>query len=142
MGAAVALLSGLVFGVGLGIAGMTDPAKILAFLDLLGHWSPALMAVMGGAIAVHAVGYRFIRNRRAAPRWGTAFHEPTATTIDARLLGGAALFGVGWGITGFCPGPGIVSLANVAKGAAAPAVFVAAMIAGMLLQRLLGRHRQ
>ncbi len=125
-----AYVAGLVFGVGLVLAGMVDPAKVIAFLDFFGAWDPSLMFVMGGAIAVHFVLFRVI-TRRASPLFDARFDLPTRRELDARLLGGAALFGVGWGLAGYCPGPGIVGLGT---GSGPALVFVAAMTAGIWLQ--------
>jgi len=123
-----ALGAGALFGVGLAVSGMTMPSKVMGFLDVLGAWDPSLAFVMIGAIAVHAVAYRLI-TRRSSPLVDTRFHLPTRKDIDARLVLGAALFGVGWGLAGYCPGPGLVS----AAGGAVPAlVFVAGMTLGML----------
>jgi len=124
------LVSGLLFALGLGISGMTKQTKVLGFLDLTGKWDPSLAFVMIGAIAVHFVAIRIVR-RRSKPLFGEEFHLPTAKDLDARLLSGAALFGVGWGLGGFCPGPGLVS---VLSGAKAPIVFVVAMTLGMVIQ--------
>lgn len=135
MRAVVALVCGVVFGAGLAIAGMTNPAKVLAFLDLAGAWDPTLAFVMGGALAVSAVGYAIAR-RRPRPWLADAFAIPTLQDLDARLLGGAALFGVGWGLVGLCPGP---ALASLARGSADVIVFVAAMVAGVLAHRLATR---
>ena len=121
-----ALLSGLVFGVGLCISGMTDPRNVLAFLDVTGHWSPNLAGVMIGAIAVHAAWLRWGTQNAA----GAAFSLAPRGRLDGALLGGAAVFGVGWGLAGYCPGPSLVALGT---GAAAPLVFVAAMLVGMAL---------
>jgi len=122
-----AFVAGLVFVLGLGIAGMTDPNKVLAFLDVGGHFDPSLMAVMGGGVAVCLVGYRLVL-RRQRPALSHKFHLPRQTRIDARLVIGAVLFGVGWGLSGYCPGP---ALASVVTGAPSALVFVAAMFAGM-----------
>ncbi len=129
---ATSFASGLVFAVGLGLAGMTRPAKVIAFLDVAGRWDASLGFVMVGAIAVHAALYRRIV-RRPLPLAADRFSIPPRTAVDARLVAGAALFGVGWGLAGYCPGPAIVSLAS---GAAAPAVFVVAMLGGMRFARL------
>lgn len=126
-----ALLSGAVFGVGLVIAGMTDPRKVLAFLDLAGPWDPSLAFVLGGAVLVAALAYA-LAARRSAPVFGDRFHRPGATRIDRGLVIGAALFGVGWGISGYCPGPAIATLAFGNREAW---VFVPAMLAGAGLQR-------
>ncbi len=129
----VAYLAGALFGAGLLLAGMTDPARVLGFLDVLGDWDPTLAFVMIGAIAVHATTYQLIR-RRPSPLFDSTFHLPTRNDLDARLLAGAALFGVGWGLAGFCPGPALVAAAS---GASTALVFVAAMIAGMFVQHAL-----
>ena len=122
-----AILSGLVFGIGLIASGMTDPAKIKGFLDLFGAWDPSLALVMGGAIAVGAVA--FVLARRRTMSWTGAHMEiPTSTVIDRRLLLGGVLFGAGWGIAGYCPGPAIVS---ASAGSMAALGFVAAMLIGM-----------
>lgn len=128
-----ALLAGLLFGVGLCISGMTDPHNVLAFLDVTGHWSPKLAGVMLGAIFVHAAWLRWGTPRAPSPALSLA---PPAR-VNAALLGGAALFGVGWGLAGYCPGPAIVALGS---GAIAPLVFVTAMLAGMALNHLLNRE--
>lgn len=139
--AAVALGSGMLFGAGLAISGMTKPAKVIGFLDLFGAWDPSLAFVMMGAIAVHLLAYRLMR-RRPAPLLAPAFSIPTRRDIDLRLVVGSALFGIGWGLGGYCPGPGITSLAT---GATSMAVFVLAMLAGMFaaarIESLLGRGR-
>jgi uncharacterized protein len=124
-----AFVSGVIFAVGLAIGGMTKPAKVAGFLDFTGNWDPSLMFVMGGAVMTHAILYRVIR-KRPTPLFTTAFAIPTRTDIDPRLLGGAALFGIGWGLSGFCPGPAITSLAS---GQTPVLVFVAAMLGGMYL---------
>jgi len=126
-----ALLSGLVFGAGLALAGMTNPAKVLSFLDVAGAWDPTLALVMGSALGVNAVAF-VLTQRRAKPLFADAFVLPTRTDLDARLLGGAALFGVGWALVGLCPGP---ALASLARGEGEVLAFVAAMCAGMLVAR-------
>ena len=120
-------LVGLLFGLGLIVAGMTDPAKVLGFLDLAGTWDPSLAFVMGGGILV-GLGAFATAKKRTTTFFGGAMHLPTSTVIDKRLIGGGLLFGAGWGLAGFCPGPAIVSL-----GAGQPkaAVFVVAMLVGM-----------
>jgi len=125
-------LCGVVFGAGLAISGMTNPAKVLAFLDVFGRWDPTLAFVMGGALAVTASGYVLARGR-ARPWLAETFAIPTRSDIDARLLGGAALFGAGWGIVGLCPGP---ALANLSRGSVEIDIFVGAMIAGVVLYRV------
>ena len=122
-------LAGLLFGLGLMLAGMTDPSKVLAFLDLASAWDPSLALVMGGGIAV-GLGAFTLAKGRSKTLLGSAIFLPQATVIDRRLLGGSALFGVGWGLAGFCPGPALVSLG---LGDAKVWVFVAAMVAGMLV---------
>jgi len=126
-----AIGSGLVFGAGLALSDMTNPAKVQNFLDFLGSWDPSLALVMGGALAVSALGYRIAR-RRGSPLLATRFSIPTRRELDPELLSGAALFGVGWGVGGFCPGP---ALAGLLQGAAGVYVFVAAMLGGIALHR-------
>lgn len=121
-------VSGVLFALGLGISGMTHPEKIIAFLDVTGNWDPSLMLVMVGAIGVYSVGYRWVR-RNEAPLFADAFSVPDRRDVDRRLVGGAALFGIGWGLGGFCPGPSIVALFS---GAPAVFVFVASMLVGMV----------
>ena len=118
---------GLLFGLGLVISGMANPAKIINFLDLAGTWDPSLAFVMGGAVIVTFIGYRLVWTR-GQPLLSAKFHLPTRTDIDARLIGGPALFGVGWGLSGFCPGPALTALGLGASGTLA---FVPAMFAGM-----------
>jgi uncharacterized protein len=137
MAALLALLSGLVFGLGLILAGMTDPLKVKGFLDLAGAWDPSLALVMGGAIAVGVVA--FARAARRQTTWtGAPMDIPAIGRIDGRLLVGGVLFGVGWGIAGFCPGPALVALGS---GLPQAGVFVGAMLVGMLLHDLLARGR-
>jgi len=124
-----ALGCGLLFGVGLCISGMTHPANIIAFLDVAGAWSPNLAGVMFGAIAVHASWLRWTARRDAATA-KNSLQPASGKRIDGALVGGAALFGIGWGVSGYCPGPAIVALGSGALGAI---VFVVAMAAGMLL---------
>jgi hypothetical protein len=123
-----ALFSGTLFGAGLAVAQMTNPAKVLGFLDIAGAWDPSLACVMGAALAVSAIAYRI--------RGGVAVAQ--ASAIDMRLLGGAALFGLGWGLAGFCPGPAVASLVT---GSGQVALFVASMIAGMGLYRFVVEAR-
>ena len=127
------LLAGLIFGLGLLISGMANPAKVQNFLDLAGTFDPSLIFVMAGAVMVTFAGYRLVL-RRPRPVLAERFYLPTAKDIDARLIGGAALFGIGWGLSGFCPGPAIVSLPLLATGTL---VFVPAMLAGIAVTRLL-----
>lgn len=134
----VSLFAGSVFGLGLAIAEMTNPLKVLAFLDLAGDWDPSLAFVMGGAVAVTALAFRFIL-KRPVPFFGNRFHLPTLTRIDRRLLTGAALFGIGWGLAGYCPGP---ALATVLSGNSETWLFVPAMLVGGALQRWQDRQRR
>jgi 2',3'-cyclic-nucleotide 2'-phosphodiesterase (5'-nucleotidase family) len=131
----VALLSGTLFGAGLALSGMTNPQKVQNFLDVAGSWDPSLAFVMGGALAVTAVGYQLSR-RRHAPLYAERFPEPPAAGIDRRLTIGAALFGIGWGLVGLCPGP---ALANLARPSGPTLLFVASMLIGMALFQLRGR---
>jgi uncharacterized membrane protein YedE/YeeE len=127
---------GLIFGLGLVIAGMSNPAKVLNFLDVAGIGSgvgdPSLAFVLAGAIAVTFVGYKLVL-RRGQPIFGETFHLPTAQDIDARIIAGPAIFGIGWGLAGFCPGPAFTALTSGVPAA----IFVAAMLAGMLAARTL-----
>ncbi|PZQ71692.1 MAG: hypothetical protein DI563_17240 [Variovorax paradoxus] len=127
MNALTALLAGLVFGAGLLLSGMADPAKVLGFLDLAGIWDPSLAFVMAGAIAVAAPAFAWVRVRNAAWR-GAAVQLPTGRAIDRRLMAGSVVFGIGWGLAGFCPGPAVVALG---MGVGQAVVFVVAMLLGM-----------
>ena len=129
-----ALVSGLIFGIGLVISGMTEPAKVIGFLDVAGDWDPTLAFVMGGAIAMHAP-LKWFFARREAPLFADRFHLPTATIIDKKLITGAALFGIGWGLAGFCPGPALTSMATSTNAL----TLAAAMVIGMALHGLLAR---
>ena len=135
-------LIGLLFGLGLLLSGMTDPGKVLAFLDLFGAWDPSLALVMGGAIGVGSFAFALAK-KRTTDLFGGAIRLPTATRIDLRLVLGALIFGAGWGLAGFCPGPAWVSLAG---GQPKAAIFFAAMVAGMavfeLAERFLHRSDQ
>ncbi|MDD9909488.1 MAG: YeeE/YedE family protein [Ahrensia sp.] len=124
---AMGFLCGLIFGVGLVISGMANPAKVLNFLDVFGNWDPSLAFVMGSAVLVTFVGYRWVLGR-AAPLFDARFHLPTRSDIDGQLLTGAGLFGIGWGLGGFCPGPAYVALPLASFGIAA---FFPAMLIGM-----------
>lgn len=136
-----ALLSGLVFGIGLIVSGMANPAKVLGFLDVFGKWDPSLAFVMAGAIAVGVVAFAVAR-RRATSFLGEDMKLPANRRLDVRLVGGSLLFGLGWGVAGFCPGPGLVALG---MGEAKAVLFVSAMLAGMgifeLLERGASSHR-
>jgi uncharacterized membrane protein YedE/YeeE len=131
-------LIGLLFGTGIVVSGMSNPAKVLNFFDVFGTWDPSLAFVMGGALLVTFVGYRLVL-KRPAPAFDTSFHLPTKSKLDLPLLGGAATFGVGWGITGFCPGGSIPAF-----GLAEPSalIFIAAMVVGIALARIAGNVRQ
>ncbi|SHI36922.1 hypothetical protein SAMN04488012_101158 [Palleronia salina] len=124
-------LVGLVFGVGISISGMANPAKVLNFFDIAGAWDPSLIFVMGGALVTTFLGYKLVFGR-AAPVFDSAFSLPTARAIDAKLVGGAAVFGIGWGIAGFCPGG---SLPALGTGRVEVFLFVAAVVAGLLIAR-------
>jgi uncharacterized protein len=124
-----AFLCGLIFGFGLLVSQMSNPAKVLNFLDFAGTWDPSLAFVMGGAVVTTAIGYR-LAWRSKSPLYDAIFHLPQKTRIDVRLVGGAALFGIGWGLVGFCPGPALTALSF---GGWPTLLFVAAMIAGMII---------
>lgn len=136
MNVLAALFAGLLFGLGLIVAGMSDPARVIGFLDLAGKWNPSLAFVMGGALIVGLVAFRLAR-RRTMTFLGGAMHMPMLKDIDRRLVLGSAAFGAGWGIAGFCPGPALVVLA---AGNQKALVFVAAMLAGMVLYELADRY--
>lgn len=130
-----ALFCGLIFGLGLALSGMTDTAKVLGFLDLFGTWVPDLAFVMGGAVCVTLISFRFV-HRRDKPLFDSDFKLPTSTQLDGRLLGGAAIFGIGWGLYGYCPGPAISALVYLD---AKTLMFVVAMLCGMALSNRLKR---
>jgi len=132
------LLAGLVFGLGLILSGMASPAKVLGFLDLAGPWDPSLALVMAGAIAVGLVAF-FVARNRTVSFLGAEMKLPTARHIDRRLVVGSLVFGIGWGIAGFCPGPGLVALG---MGEVKAIVFVAAMLLGMGLFEWVERRKQ
>lgn len=127
----IAFVAGSIFGLGLTVSRMIDPAKVLGFLDIAGAWDPSLALVMAGALAVMAIAFRIVTGR-SAPIVGQAFQIPTRRDVDSRLVTGAVMFGVGWGLVGFCPGPAISGLA---LGRYEVIVFVLAMLAGMAAQR-------
>jgi len=135
MQAITAMVAGLIFGVGLILSGMTDPSKVIGFLDLAGRWDPSLAFVMGGAISVGVVAFRFARGREKS-LLGDVMRVSTARQVDRRLILGSLAFGVGWGLAGYCPGP---ALASVARGGTQPLLFVAAMLAGMAVYEILNR---
>ncbi|MYN10389.1 YeeE/YedE family protein [Pseudoduganella aquatica] len=133
----MALLVGLLFGIGLIVSGMTNPAKVTGFLDLAGRWDPSLAFVMGGAIGVGLVAFR-LAGKRSKSLLDQPMRLPTASMIDRRLVIGSLAFGVGWGLAGYCPGP---ALASLASGGAKPLIFTAAMLAGMAIFELVERKR-
>ncbi|GAB4207299.1 MAG: transporter [Coleofasciculaceae cyanobacterium] len=124
----MALLAGLLFGLGLGVSQMIDRDRVLGFLDVTGVWDPTLLFVLGGAVTVTVIAFRFVL-RRPQPVFANRFHLPTKKDIDKPLIIGAALFGVGWGIAGYCPGPGITALM---LGIWNPVLFLVAFVAGSL----------
>jgi uncharacterized membrane protein YedE/YeeE len=128
-----ALGSGFLFGIGLWVSGMANPKKVLGFLDVTGDWDASLMLVMGGAVAVTLTGFRFLASRKA-PLLAEKFMLPNKKEIDLPLVAGAAIFGIGWGIAGYCPGPAITAVSTLSTESI---VFVSAMIAGGFLHRLL-----
>ena len=130
------LVAGTIFGAGLTIGGMTDPARVRGFLDIFGAWDPTLAFVMGGAVIVMAIAWGIVP-RMVEPLFAEKFHIPDRTDLTPSLIGGSALFGIGWGIAGLCPGPGIAALVIEPAKAAA---FVASMFAGMLILRLFERN--
>jgi uncharacterized membrane protein YedE/YeeE len=135
-----ALVCGLLFGLGLILSGMTDPAKVTGFLDIAGRWDPSLGLVMGGAILVGLLSFPFAKTRRHSVL-GEPMQIPISTRIDSRLVGGGLLFGIGWGLAGYCPGPALASVASAQRG---PIIFVLAMLAGMgtfeVIERLRNRR--
>ncbi len=141
MNQTIAFFSGLLFGVGLIASGMTDPGKVKGFLDLAGAWDPSLALVMGGAIAVAMPAFAIARRRTRS--WsGAGFVLPRATAVDARLLAGGLIFGAGWGVAGFCPGPALVALASAGDVWRGAALFVLSMLAGMWLHDSLWMRRR
>lgn len=130
----VALLAGLLFGLGLTVSQMVDPHKVINFLDVAGHWDPSLAFVMMGALSVFGLGYYFVIKPRQSPVLESSFTLPSLQGIDKKLLTGAALFGIGWGLSGICPGP---AMANLSTGSNSLFVFVVAMLAGIIMVRKL-----
>ena len=130
-------VAGLLFGLGLAIGGMTDPTRVLSFLDIFGDWDPTLMFVLGGAVVTTFIGYRLVL-RRSQPLFAPVFQVPTRRDLDGKLIGGAALFGIGWGLSGYCPGPTVAS----AVGLTAPLMaMLVAMVGGWwLARRFSGKH--
>ncbi|MGJ8596266.1 DUF6691 family protein [Sulfitobacter sp.] len=135
-------LCGLIFGVGIAISGMANPAKVLNFFDISGTWDPSLAFVMGGALIVTFIGYRFVL-KRPAPTFAETFQLPTRSDLDLPLIGGSAVFGVGWGIAGFCPGGALPALGT---GRSEVFIFVAALLVGIIaakaLQAILSNRNQ
>ncbi|RXF75567.1 YeeE/YedE family protein [Hansschlegelia zhihuaiae] len=125
----VAGLSGLIFGFGLALSGMLDPARVRGFLDVFGAWDPSLAFVLGGAVAAASIGV-WLSRRLPRPAFDQSFHLPKSRTIDGKLVAGAAIFGVGWGMAGLCPGPAV---ASITLGVPATLLFLAAMLAGMAI---------
>lgn len=127
-----AFISSLIFGLGLGVSGMTLPAKVIGFLDITGAWDPSLLAVMVGAISVHFVAFQLITKRKN-PLVADKFQVPTRRDLDWKLIVGSAIFGAGWGLGGFCPGPALVGLVT---GKSSVVIFVASMVAGIYLYKI------
>lgn len=132
-----AFVSGALFALGLSLSGMTEPARVIGFLDVTGAWDPSLAFVMAGAVTVYALLYRLVRARTEQPLLEDEFHVPLPGKVDVKLLVGAALFGAGWGLAGLCPGPAIVALG---AGKLEAALFVVAMIAGSWSTSMINRH--
>ena len=130
-----ALLAGIVFGVGLTLSGMVDPNKVVNFLDITGNWDPSLMFVLGGAVVTTTIAYRFIF-AQGKPVFDDDFHLPTLLKIDSKLLLGSVLFGVGWGLIGYCPGPAVASIGFRPE---EPLIVVVSMLAGLLLYKTVAR---
>ena len=134
----IALIAGFIFGIGLGLSQMIDRDRVLGFLDITGDWDPTLLFVLGGAVGVTVISFRFIL-QRPHPLLAPKFYLPTAKTVDWPLVSGAAIFGIGWGIAGYCPGPGLVALV---LGIWNPVLFLAAFLVGSLIcQWAFNRHR-
>lgn len=130
------MAAGLLFGIGLVVSGMTQPARVIAFLDPLGAWDPSLAFVIAGAVVVYAIAFRAIMRVRRDPWFDERFHLPTRHDLDLHLVGGSALFGIGWGLGGLCPGPAIVAAAS---GGTTAVLFVASMLVGMVMRDRLSR---
>lgn len=133
MPAVIALISGIIFGAGLALSDMVNPARVMNFFDVAGTWDATLLFVMGGALVTTLIGYRLVF-ARPAPLWNGSFHLPTLTQIDLPLVGGAAFFGLGWGLGGFCPGPALAALVSMEPKVW---VFVTAMLSAMVATKLL-----
>jgi hypothetical protein len=136
MSIVIALAAGALFGAGLLVSGMTQPSRVIGFLDPLGDWDPTLAFVLGSAVTVYAIAFRRIRRRRNDPWFDLQFHVPSRRDIDRSLVIGAGIFGVGWGLGGLCPGPALASAGGASTGAL---IFVVAMLAGMYLYKLTQR---
>jgi uncharacterized membrane protein YedE/YeeE len=130
----VTYLIGLIFGLGISIGGMANPAKVLNFFDVAGTWDPSLIFVMGGALVTTFIGYRFVFGRWTAPAFGETFSVPRNSKLDARLIGGAVVFGIGWGIAGFCPGGALPALGTLD---ADVILFFAALVVGIFAAKFL-----
>ena len=137
MYALYSFIAGLIFGIGLIVSEMWNPAKVLGFLDLFGKWDPSLLVTMGGAVAVGVIAFG-VAGRRTTTLIGAPMHMPTARDIDVKLMAGSAVFGIGWGLAGFCPGPAVVALGT---GHVKAFLFVVAMLAGMGIYELIERRR-
>jgi len=133
MSIALTFIASLLFGLGLVVSGLANPAKVLNFLDITGAWDPSLAFTMGGAVITTAIGFQLVF-KRARPVFAHVFHLPTAHALDGNLIAGSALFGIGWGLVGYCPGPAITALSS---GGVPALTFVAAMLAGMMIARAL-----
>ncbi|MFW2421188.1 MAG: DUF6691 family protein [Porticoccaceae bacterium] len=131
-----ALLSGLLFGLGLAASGMTDTRKVIGFLDIFGNWDPDLIFVMGSAVITTFIGFKFVLSHRAEPMFGSMFSIPTRSDIDSRLVIGAALFGIGWGLYGYCPGPALASIIYLSP---VTIGFIIFMMIGMKLGNLFSK---
>ncbi len=127
---------GFIFSLGLGISGMTQPQKVIGFLDIFGNWDPSLIFVMVGAISIHFITYKWIRSRKT-PVLSSNWHVPTKVNLTPSLIGGSFIFGIGWAIAGFCPGPAVTSLASLKQ---EPFVFVTSMLMGMFLFNFFDRR--
>lgn len=134
--AAVSFLVGLIFALGLGISGMTQPQKVIGFLDLTGAWDPSLIFVMAGAVGLHFLTYRLVRKKQT-PLLDKIWHVPTSKEITPQLVVGSMMFGIGWGLAGYCPGPALTSLAGLNS---RTLIFVASMVAGMIVFKLVEKQ--
>ncbi|MGM0557389.1 MAG: DUF6691 family protein [Myxococcota bacterium] len=133
----ISLIAGLIFAGGLVVGGMTQPGKVIGFLDFFGNWDPSLAFVMGGAVLVNLVLFKFTTKKREQPLFDAKFRIPTRSDIDWQLVGGAGLFGVGWGLAGYCPGPGLTALGS---GTTTAFTFVGSMVGGMILYQVFDKY--